>query len=113
MKGTPSLWRRSIARVLVLAVVAALAPLPLAAADQNTPPPGLKTSAAKIGAAERLVGPKAPAVQAQKEPASGVGAQSGSFFRTPAGIALVAVLAAGTGYALYSTSHDRIKSQAR
>lgn len=113
MKGNPSLWRWSLARVLVLAVAVALAPLPLAAADHTSPPPGLKASAAKIASAQQLVAPKAP-VQARKDQgASTAGMQSGSFFKTPAGIAVLAVLAAGTGYALYSTSHDRIHSQVR
>jgi hypothetical protein len=36
--------------------------------------------------------------------------QSPTFFKTGPGIAVLAVIAAGVGYALYSTSNDRIKS---
>ncbi len=113
MKGNPSLRRWSLARIFVLAVAVALAPLPVAAADQNAPPPGLKASAAKIVTAERLVVNKAPAKAQKDQDTSGAGLQSGSFFKTPAGIAVIAILAAGAGYAFYSTSHDRIHSQAR
>lgn len=35
---------------------------------------------------------------------------SPSFFKKPAGIAVLATLAAGVGYALYSTQHDRVHS---
>ena len=35
---------------------------------------------------------------------------SPSFFKKPAGIAVLVTLAAGDGYALYSTQHDRIHS---
>ena len=39
--------------------------------------------------------------------------QSTGFFRSPAGIACLAVIAVGTGYALYSSSNDRIHSVVR
>ena len=38
---------------------------------------------------------------------------SSSFFKTPAGIITLVAVGAGVGYALYSTSHDRIKSPGR
>ena len=38
------------------------------------------------------------------------GGQSGSFFKSKPGILALAVMAAGAGYAVYSTQHDRIKS---
>jgi hypothetical protein len=39
--------------------------------------------------------------------------QSGGFFKSGPGIAALAVMAAGTGYALYSVSHDRVHSPAK
>jgi len=39
-----------------------------------------------------------------------VAASPHTFFKTKAGIVTVVLLAAGAGFALYSTSHDRIKS---
>jgi hypothetical protein len=38
---------------------------------------------------------------------------SPSFFKKPAGIAVLITLAAGVGYALYSTQHDRLHSPAK
>jgi hypothetical protein len=35
---------------------------------------------------------------------------SPSFFRTPTGVLVLAVFAAGVGYAIYSTQNDRISS---
>jgi hypothetical protein len=39
--------------------------------------------------------------------------KTGSFFKTRTGVAVLVVMAVGTGYALYSTSHDRIKGSIR
>jgi len=39
--------------------------------------------------------------------------QSASFFRTKPGAVALAVMIAGSGYALYSVSHDRITSPAK
>src|SRR5687768_1112229 len=39
--------------------------------------------------------------------------ESGSFFRTPAGAAVLVAFGAGLGYALYSSSNDRIRSSGR
>jgi len=38
---------------------------------------------------------------------------STSFFKKPAGIVALILVGVGTGYALYSTSNDRIKSPAK
>ncbi|MEW6320251.1 MAG: hypothetical protein AB1635_04085 [Acidobacteriota bacterium] len=39
--------------------------------------------------------------------------QSGSFFKTPAGVAVLVAFGVGVGYALYSASNDRIRSSGR
>jgi hypothetical protein len=39
--------------------------------------------------------------------------ESGSFFKTPLGIAVLAAFGAGIGYTLYSASNDRIRSEGR
>ena len=39
--------------------------------------------------------------------------ESGSFFRTPAGAIVLVAFGAGLGYALYSSSNDRIRSSGR
>jgi hypothetical protein len=39
--------------------------------------------------------------------------RSGSFFKSKAGIAALLIIGAGTAYAIYSASNDRIKSSGR
>ena len=105
----------------MLAIAVTLVPLPLMAADRTAAPAQpLQSSIAKHAAREVLVSaPKASAPKAQarsaKQSSSAQRSSSaaGSFFHSPAGIACLAVLGAGTGYALYSASHDRIHSVAR
>jgi hypothetical protein len=107
----------------MLAIAVTLVPLPLAAADQvaaaKAPAQPLRTSIAKHAAREALVTsptsqPRAPQSTAQpRARQQSNNPQGGGFFRSPAGIACLAVIAAGTGYALYSASHDRIHSVAR
>jgi hypothetical protein len=46
------------------------------------------------------------------QPDSGT-ADSGAFFKTKKGIAVLALLGAGFGYTLYSKSHDRVLSPVR
>jgi hypothetical protein len=62
---------------------------------------------------ERLA-PQAPeATRASSAQGGDVDLGSPSFFRTRGGMAVLAVFAAGVGYALYSAKHDRIKSPAK
>lgn len=102
----------------MLAIAVTLLPLPLSAADPATASVAqpLKTSIAMHAKREVLVTPakqsaatgkSAPRAQQTSDP------HEAGFFRSPAGIACLAVLAAGTGYAIYSASHDRIHSVAR
>jgi hypothetical protein len=98
-----------------------LVPLPLLAADQMTAAQAaaqpLRASIAKHAAREvpaASLKSRAPKnvtqVRSQQQRTS---ADNGSFFRSPKGIACLAVIAAGTAYAVYSSSHDRIHSVAR
>jgi len=48
---------------------------------------------------------------APKTPAQAT--KSGSFFKTRTGVLVLVVMAAGTGYALYSVKEDRIKGSIR
>lgn len=105
-------WRPAM-RVLALALVIAAIPLPAFAGEtsQAAPKPGIRASIEKAVAAQTVAPSTGPAVRAQ----SGTGADLGSpsFFKTPVGIAVVAVLAAGAGYAIYSAKHDRVSSPGR
>lgn len=54
------------------------------------------------------------AAQPQSPPAAGTAnLESGSFFKTGPGMAVLAAFGVGVGYALYSASNDRIKSPGR
>ena len=101
----------------MLAIAVTLVPLPLMAADRAAAPPAhpLKTAIATHAAKEVLVSaPKHSERRATETRAQNNNPQQGSsFFRSPAGVACLAVIAAGTGYAIYSASHDRIHSVAR
>jgi hypothetical protein len=50
---------------------------------------------------------------ARRADQSGTSKQSPGFFRTGAGAIALAVMAVGTGYAIYSASHDKVSSPGR
>ena len=111
--------RAGLRRAAILAIAVTLVPLPLAAAEKAAPTTAaaqpLRMSIAKHASREALVtSPKRASQSATQSRAQrGSNPQSSGFFRSPAGIATLAVIAAGTGYALYSASNDRIHSVAR
>ena len=82
------------------------------AAEQPASPAKPKSIQASLQQAAAREVAKAPMTRkatnraAQDNPAK----QSGGFFKSGPGIAALAVLAAGTGYALYSVRHDRVHS---
>jgi hypothetical protein len=107
---------------VLLAMCVALVPLPVAASDPavegkpaephapavSSKTRNLETSMARIVAHE--IRSARPAVAPRAEQGTNPGAQSLAFFKTRTGALIVAVMIAGTGYALYSTQHDRIHS---
>ncbi len=101
-------WRL-VLRLLVLALIVAAVPLPCGAQQPSQPTqgPGIKAS---IAPAVRTVATKPAAAKKQAGTESKAQLQSGSFFRSGAGIAVLAIIGAGTAYAFYSASHDRIHS---
>jgi hypothetical protein len=103
--------RRPVLRAVALALVLVALPLPALAQDAKRPAatPSLRASAEKAAATATLAPSAAPKAAAQDKAQLG----STSFFKSPAGIAVIAVVAAGTGYAFYSASHDRIHSAVR
>lgn len=105
-------WRRPVLRVLVLALAVAAAPLPAFAGDPPAAQPNLdlKASIQKVVAKE--VGTVKPAGVARSQQASGgttTDLGSSSFFKSKAGIITLVVTAVGIGFALNSTSKDRVK----
>jgi hypothetical protein len=107
-------WRGARARVLAAGLTIALAPLPLAAADADRAAPAISLKAAvdKAAATEHLTSGTAAAAQTA-QPVDAPNTGSRGFFKTPLGLAVIAVVGAGTAYAVYSAQHDRIHSAAR
>jgi hypothetical protein len=122
-------WRGLLPRAAVLALVTALAPLPAFASDTAAAPAGKSTQGSLQAAAAREVANIAasrPAAvrhnemkvrsadfrvirgQQTSSPARGSG-----FLKSGPGMVAIAVLAVGTGYAIYSAKHDRISSPGR
>lgn len=106
---TVSLRRLHLGRLMALAVMLALLPLPVLADDgPGKAAPGIRVSAAAIAQAKPLAASTAQSAQNAPPETS-----SPSFFKKPIGIAVLATFAAGVGYALYSTSNDRVHSPAK
>lgn len=103
------LWRRPVARVLVLAFAVSTVPACCLAGEPPTSPPGAPKLAASIDKAVRHE--VALSAKATPNAARQAGATSGrSFFKSKTGMVTLVLLAAGTGFALYSTKHDRVTS---
>lgn len=128
------LSRRALPRAVVLAVAVALVPLPVSAGALSTPqkpakppapvavtikpPQPLRAAIEKIDARDFKSAVASRSTQRRSTggstrasaQATAPGTESPAFFKSGAGIAVLAVVAAGVGYALYSSSHDRIHS---
>jgi hypothetical protein len=110
-----NLWSAGGRRAIALVVVLTLAPLPVLAAAEPGPSrksAPIRASIAKIPSTRTPKTPKLSTAGAREargatQSASG---QDRSFFKTGPGILALAVMVAGTGYAIYSTQNDRIKS---
>lgn len=105
-------WRRLLARALVLVLALGAVPINCLAAEPAGPPQSSPTLAAAIQQAVQQETGKVTKVtpNAARQSGAPAAAESGSFFKTKTGVITLVLLAAGTGYALYSTSHDRITS---
>jgi hypothetical protein len=106
------LWSARGRRAIALAVVFTLAPLPVLAAAEPGPSPKSAPIRASIAKIPTTKSPKMSTARSREargatQSASG---QDRSFFKTGPGILALAVMVAGTGYAIYSTQNDRIKS---
>ena len=104
--------RSCLARAGLFAMILALVPLPVAAADEAAH--GKSTTNIKVSM-ERMVArdiASAPDTSSLARPArqGQAAGKSAGFFKSKPGIIALVVMAAGTGYALYSASHDRLHS---
>ena len=107
-------WRRTVARLLVLALAVGTAPVTCLANEPAGPPQTTPTLSASIQKAVQQESGKVTKVSPKAARQSGASAPadtpSGGFFRSKAGIVTLVLLGVGTGYALYSTSNDRVTS---
>ena len=127
MTVTKRRWRGPTGRAVLLALAAALIPLPVAASDAgpvHTTATSTKTVslhqavvlAARAAAETPMAAAPASAAPASKpqrraDQSGGNGAMS--FFKSGPGLIALTVMAVGTGYAIYSANHDRIVSPGR
>lgn len=112
MRITGSRFR--VVRTAVLLLIAMLLPLSAFAQERTggapASPSALLRSASTVtqavvkGETRLSRSANAARVRAQSTP----GTASAAFFKKPAGIAVILIMVAGTGYALYSAKHDRI-----
>jgi hypothetical protein len=104
-------WRLAL-RVLLLAVAIAAVPVPGLAQEKSPPAarPGIQASLHKVVAANPVVPTRVRAARTQTITSTPV---KGSFFKTPAGMAVIGILAAGGGYAIYSVSKQGLSSPPR
>jgi hypothetical protein len=105
-------WRGFLPRAGLFAVLLALVPLPVAAGDgaaQAKTTTNIKMSMERIVSRDIASAPVAPSLTRPARQGQAAGNASG-FFKSKPGIIALVVMAAGTGYALYSASHDRIHS---
>ncbi len=104
-------WRGFLPRAGLCAVLLALVPLPVAAADdaQAKTTSNIKASMERIVSRDLASAPVASSLARPARQGQTPGSASG-FFKSKPGIIALVVMAAGTGYALYSASHDRIHS---
>jgi hypothetical protein len=107
-------WRGALWRAVLLALITTLSPLPAAASDAVKPEkaPTIKASMERIVARDLTATPARPAVARPARQGQSPGSSPG-FFKSGPGMVALVVMVAGTGYALYSASHDRIHSAAK
>ncbi|MGE5200419.1 MAG: hypothetical protein ACM3H9_12320 [Rhodospirillaceae bacterium] len=109
LQARTSQW---ISRALVAALMLAATPLPTLAGDPPAPAPARPSLTVLVKQAAAVT----PIAPARAQTTTGVDRSqfgSPSFFKKPVGIAVLVTLAAGVGYALYSTQHDRVTSPAK
>jgi len=104
-------WRGVLPRAGLLAVIIALVPLPVAAANGGTDAktPTIKASMERIVARD-LTATSASKAAVRPTRQGRAPGDSPAFFKSGPGIVALVVMVAGTGYALYSAQHDRITS---
>ena len=105
-------WRGALPRAVLLAAAVTLVPIPGMASDAKdvTKHKTIKMSMQEIVKREAARTPVTRGTAARAQ--TNTSKESPGFFKSGPGMVALAVMIAGTGYALYSASHDRIHSPA-
>ncbi len=103
-------WRGALPRAVLLAVAAALVPLPVAASDAKpaSKPRTIEASMRQMVAREVAAAPARRSVRHAEQ--GDQSKESVGFFKTKPGMIALAVMIGGVGYAVYPAHHDRIHS---
>lgn len=105
-------WRGALPRAVLLAAAVTLVPIPGLASDAKDAAKR-KTIQASMQEIVKREAARTPAARVTARRAqTNTSKESPGFFRSGPGMVALAVMIAGTGYALYSASHDRIHSPA-
>jgi hypothetical protein len=101
-----------VVAILAAALFALPQPALAASAAAESPRPATLSlhAQAQLAAAATLPTARAATSAAQEPSSAGPDRSRWSFFKSPAGVAVMVGLAVGVGYALYSTQNDRITS---
>lgn len=94
-------------------LVTTLTPAMAASPASPTDPPSFSTKSITKAMAHATPDSRLRAERAVPEAPKTQAAKSGSFFKTRTGLMVIAVMAVGTGYALYSSKEDRIRGSIR
>ncbi len=108
MKRPAHTWRCIVIPLLAALIVSAI-PLPCAAGDTAQPAakPSLRASIDTAATAMAAAKP-APGREAARQVGGEAKTPAKSVLKSPIGIAALAIVAAGVGYAFYSAHHDRV-----
>src|SRR5262245_57795524 len=107
------LIKRSWSRGLGFTGITASVPLPSLAGDPTSTDRQSIKEAAKHIVARDVSAQPARSYPAREARQASTPTNSTSFFKTRPGMIALAVIAVGTGYAIYSAQHDRIRSPGR
>lgn len=96
-----------------MALVASLLAPGQAAAEPAAPAPSVLQTGRSVAARQAVSLPTSKAPKASATMATQSNLESRSFFKTKAGAATLILFGAGVGYAVYSSSNDRVRGAKR
>ena len=107
-------WRGVLPRAVLLVLTAALIPMPALAAETASAPKPTSARTSLQAAVRQEAAKLATATTVTRHDEQATSTTHGSsFFKSKPGMIALAVMGIGTGYALYSAQHDRVKSPAK